>query len=329
MSLMATLVGLGIAAPWILRGVPMAGRGIAAAGRGSKEAWKLGKGLGTPEGRRRAARAVWQKEGSIPRSPSGKFEAGSRSPGAAQRTGKWTRQNPWKATALGGGAGAGIGYGLDAMFGGQPAPEVGDVQGTRTGTEDRIFNTPWSPSEGLMSARDAKRAQSEAFWGNMNKMMQMSAILNATGGDTKGFQGMMTLANKKILSDMGDQREMDIYDSVFKKDNMPNTAIEAYERMISSQASPEQAAKVAGQYVTMRHLKVNTTENLNKLIQEVQAMLSTGDRDSAGARLHTALIYGEIPTDAFEDQMGNLLTGAVLKERIEDAIKGMEGFDPG
>ena len=212
------------------------------------------------------------------------------------------------------------GLGLDAMFGGQPAPEVGGVQGTHTGTAGRVHNTPWSPSEGLMSARDAKRMQSEAFWGNMNKMMQMSAILNATGGDTKGFQDMMTLANKKILSEMGDKRDMDIYDSVFQKGNMPNTAIEAYERVIASGGGEDRAAKIAGQYVKMRDLRVNKTEAVTRVMQAVNELVLGGQIEQAKARFKNALAYGEIKSDYFKDPLGNTLSGAELDKRIDEMI---------
>ena len=64
---MALLGGLGIAAlaaaPWLLRGAP-------SIGRGAKTMWNLGKGMGTPLGRRQAGRAVWQPRGSIPRNPT-------------------------------------------------------------------------------------------------------------------------------------------------------------------------------------------------------------------------------------------------------------------
>ena len=212
------------------------------------------------------------------------------------------------------------GLGLDAMFGGQPAPEVGGVQGTHTGTAGRVHNTPWSPSEGVMSARDAKRMQSEAFWGNMNKMMQMSAILNATGGDTKGFQDMMTLANKKILSEMGDKRDMDIYDSVFQKGNMPNTAIEAYERVIASGGGEDRAAKIAGQYVKMRDLRVNKTEAVTRVMQAVNELILGGQIEQAKARFKNALAYGEIKSDYFKDPLGNTLSGAELDKRIDEMI---------
>lgn len=221
------------------------------------------------------------------------------------------------------------GLGIDAMFGGQPPPEDDGSQGTRPPTMLRSLNNPWSPSKGLMSDRDAKRMQSETFWGNMNKMMQMSAILNATGGDTKGFQDMMSLANKKVLSEMGDQREMDIYDSVYQEGNMPNTAIEAYERVIQSGGGSDRAAKIAGQYVKMRDVRVNDNSALTKLIQEVQALISNGDEAAAGARIHTALTFHEIPTDAFEDAIGNLLTGQALNDRIKEALKGMRSVNPG
>ena len=171
-----------------------------------------------------------------------------------------------------------------------------------------------------MGARDAKRLQSETFWGNMNKMMQMSAILNATGGDTKGFQEMMTLANKKILSDMGDQRDMDVYDSVFQKGNMPNTAIEAYERVITSGGGEDRAAKIAGQYVKMRGLKANTNTARTALIDRVNAYLQNNNVPAAVAAVKQAIGMKIIPIDAYKNELGNMLSGQELDDRIKEML---------
>lgn len=225
--------------------------------------------------------------------------------------------------AKSGAYGLGAAAGVDAMFGGQPAPEVGNVQGTTTGTSGRDLNSPWNPSKGLMDAKDAKRMRSETFWGNMNKMMQMSAILNATGGDTSGFQKMMGMANKKVLTDMDDQRDMDIYDSVFQQGNMPNTAIEAYERMIASKAGPEAAAKVAGQYVKMRDIRVNNTEATTRVMNEVQTLIQAGYVPQAKLRFKNALAYGEIKSDYFKDPLGNTLVGQALDDRIDEMVVQM------
>jgi len=212
------------------------------------------------------------------------------------------------------------GLGIDAMFGGQPAPEVGNVQGTTTGTSGRGLNSPWNPSDGLMDARDAKRVRSETFWGNMNKMMEMSAILNATDGDTEGFQKMMGMANKKVLSDMDDQRLMDQYDSVFQQGNMPNTAIEAYERMIASKAGPDAAAKVAGQYVKMRSVKVGSSDGKTDLIARVNAYLQTNNILAAVAAVKQAIGMKIIPTDAYKNELGNMLSGQDLDDRIRELL---------
>ena len=154
----------------------------------------------------------------------------------------------------------------------------------------------------------------------MNKMIQISAILNASGGDTKGFQDMMTLANKKILSEMGDKRDMDIYDSVFQKGNMPNTAIEAYERVIASGGGEDRAAKIAGQYVKMRDLRVNKTEAVTRVMQAVNELILGGQIEQAKARFKNALAYGEIKSDYFKDPLGNTLSGAELDKRIDEMI---------
>jgi len=212
------------------------------------------------------------------------------------------------------------GLGIDAMFGGQPAPEVGNVQGTTTGTSGRGLNSPWNPSDGLMDARDAKRVRSETFWGNMNKMMEMSAILNATDGDTEGFQKMMGMANKKVLADMDDQRLMDQYDSVFQQGNMPNTAIEAYERMIASKAGPEAAAKVAGQYVKMRSLKANDNTDRTALIDRVNTYLQANNVRAAVAAVKQAIGMKIIPIDAYKNELGNMLSGEELDDRIKEML---------
>ena len=280
--------------PWILRGAPGVARGAA--------------GLGSAAGRKKAAQALWGRNTSL---------AARVRPGAARRAGSWARNRPmWQQSAAAGG----LGWGLDSMLSGQPAPEVGEVRGTHTGTAGRVHNTPWSPSEDLMGARDAKRLQSETFWGNMNKMMQMSAILNATGGDTKGFQEMMTLANKKILSDMGDQRDMDVYDSVFQKGNMPNTAIEAYERVITSGGGEDRAAKIAGQYVKMRGLKANTNTARTALIDRVNAYLQNNNVPAAVAAVKQAIGMKIIPIDAYKNELGNMLSGQELDDRIKEML---------
>jgi hypothetical protein len=222
--------------------------------------------------------------------------------------------------AKSGAYGLGTAYGVDAMFGGQAAPEVGDVQGTLPPTVDRNLNSPWNPSDGLMDSRDAKRMRSETFWGNMNKMMEMSAILNATDGDTEGFQKMMGMANKKVLSDMDDQRLMDQYDSVFQQGNMPNTAIEAYERMIASKAGPEAAAKVAGQYVKMRSVKLSSGDDKTDLIARVNTYLQANNIQAAVAAVKQAIGMKIIPTDAYKNELGNMLSGQELDNRIREML---------
>ena len=97
-------------------GLPIAARVAPHVARGAKSLWQLGRGLNTPEGRRRARRALWQKEGSIPRSPSGKFEAGSRAPGALNKAGAWYgKQSGLKKAGIGGAA-IGGGALLDRML---------------------------------------------------------------------------------------------------------------------------------------------------------------------------------------------------------------------
>jgi len=282
--------------PWILRGAPGVARGAA--------------GLGSAAGRKKAGQALFGKGG---------FNmAGTRvRPGAARRAGTWAGNRPmWQQSAAAGG----LGWGLDSMLSGQPPPEDDGSQGTRPPTMDRSMNSPWNPSDGLMDARDAKRMRSETFWGNMNKMMQMSAILNATGGDTSGFQKMMGMANKKILSDMDDQRLMDQYDSVFQQGNMPNTAIEAYERMIASKAGPEAAAKVAGQYVKMRSLKANDNTDRTALIDRVNTYLQANNVRAAVAAVKQAIGMKIIPIDAYKNELGNMLSGEELDDRIKEML---------
>tara|TARA_B100000749_G_C18430003_1_gene467505 strand:- start:946 stop:1806 length:861 start_codon:yes stop_codon:yes gene_type:complete len=223
--------------------------------------------------------------------------------------------------AKSGAYGLGTAYGVDALMGQEAAPTI-EGSGTQTGAAARMPNA-WNPREGLMTNKEFKRAQSETFWGNMNKMMQMSAILNATGGDTKGFQEMMNLANKKILSDAGDQRDIDTYDSVFVKGNMPNTAIEAYERMIASKASPEKAAAVAGQYVKMRDIRINKTEERDALLNRITLLFEGGNAPAAILAVKRGLAAGILPTNMFEDPMGNALTGEDLNKRIEEIFGGI------
>ena len=119
---------------------------------------------------------------------------------------------------------------------------------------------------------------------------------------------------------MGDKRDMDIYDSVFKKGNMPNTAIEAYERVIASGGGEDRAAKIAGQYVKMRDLRVNKTEAVTRVMQAVNELVLGGQIEQAKARFKNALAYGEIKSDYFKDPLGNTLSGAELDKRIDEMI---------
>lgn len=304
-------LGLGLLAmsPWIAKQILKRGPGMIGGAKslmslGKKEGWK--RALGTSPAKL-VTRGKRKGEVKVPA-------------GLTRRAGQYAIDKPIR-TGLGLGLG---GLAGSALMGGEQQEAAPTIAGgiTQTGAAARMPN-PWEASAGLMTNKEFKSAQSDTFWGNMNKMMQMSAILNATGGDTKGFQEMMTLANKKILSDAGDQRDIDTYDSVFVKGNMPNTAIEAYERMIKSKASPEQASKVAGHYVSMRNLRINTTEERDALLKRVTLLFEGGNTPAAVLAVKRGLAAGILPTNMFEDSMGNALTGNDLTKRIEEIFGGI------
>ena len=228
----------GAAAPWLLRGAP-------AIGRGAKTMWDLGKGLGTPLGRRQAGRALWQQPGSIPRNPvTGAFEAGSRGPGAAQRAGQWFAGQPtWKQSLMGAGAGT-VPY---MMW---PDPDEEQPQGMPV--DSATLGVPPgggpSPSVPAVQGGFASRAvaERERMLENMSMLMKQSAILSFV--NPKGAKEHTKRAIEIMKMDAESRNAVEdakIIEDVFTDGKLPKTAKLLYERL-APKVGPAKAAEVSG-----------------------------------------------------------------------------------
>ena len=233
-------VGLGLlaAAPWLIRSAP----GIA---RGAKTMWDLGKGLGTPLGRRQAGRAVWQPRGTIPREPgTGRIEAGSRAPGAVQRGTEWYRGlKPWQQ------AGVNVGAGLGAMalwpeFD-EDQPEGRPIDSARLGVPPGAGPSPTGRSiQGGFAQRAI--ADRERMLENMSMLMKQGAILSFV--NPKGAKEHTKRAIEIMKMDAKSRNAVEdakIIENVFKDGKLPKTAKVLYNRL-APRIGPAKAAEVSG-----------------------------------------------------------------------------------
>ena len=231
-------IALGAAAPWLLRGAP-------AIGRGAKTMWDLGRGLGTPLGRRQAGRALWQQPGSIPRNPTtGAFEAGSRGPGALNRAGQWYGQQPvWKQSLMGAGAGT-----VPYMMWPDPdeeQPEGRPVDSAALGVPQGGGPSPSMPSvQGGFASRAV--AERERMLENMSMLMKQGAILAFV--NPKGAKEHTKRAIEIMKMDAESRNAVEdakIIEDVFTDGKLPKTAKLLYERL-APKVGPAKAAEVSG-----------------------------------------------------------------------------------
>ena len=241
------LIGLGAAAaaPWLIRSAP----GIA---RGAQTMWNLGRGMGTAAGRREAARRAWNPRvkpgpygGRVPRDPvSGRIEAGSRAPGAAQRGTEWYRGlKPWQQ------AGVNVGAGLGAMalwpeFD-EDQPEGRPIDSARLGVPGAYGPCPTGRSiQGGFAQRAV--ADRERMLENMSMLMKQGAILSFV--NPKGAKEHTKRAIEIMKMDAKSRNAVEdakIIEDVFKDGTLPKTAKALYNRL-APRIGPAKAAEVSG-----------------------------------------------------------------------------------
>ena len=271
----------GAAAPWLLRGAP-------AIGRGAKTMWDLGKGLGTPLGRRQAGRAVWQQPGSIPRNPvTGAFEAGSRGPGAAQRAGQWFAGQPtWKQSLMGAGAGT-----VPYMMWPDPdeeQPQDMPVDSAALGVPPGGGPSPSAPAvRGGFASRAV--AERERMLENMSMLMKQGAILGFV--NPKGAKEHTKRAIEIMKMDAQSRNAVEdakIIEDVFTDGKLPKTAKLLYERL-APKVGPAKAAEVSGYTLEIEKTEAKAAADYARsqpklsdmyskdaiMLSQVQAMYST------------------------------------------------------
>ena len=271
----------GAAAPWLLRGAP-------AIGRGAKTMWDLGKGLGTPLGRRQAGRALWQQPGSIPRNPvTGAFEAGSRGPGAAQRAGQWFAGQPtWKQSLMGAGAGT-----VPYMMWPDPdeeQPQGMPVDSAALGVPPGAGPSPSAPAvRGGFASRAV--AERERMLENMSMLMKQGAILAYV--NPKGAKEHTKRAIEIMKMDAESRNAVEdakIIEDVFTDGKLPKTAKLLYERL-APRVGPAKAAEVSGYTLEIEKTEAKAAADYARsqpklsdmyskdaiMLSQVQAMYST------------------------------------------------------
>ena len=274
-------IALGAAAPWLLRGAP-------AIGRGAKTMWDLGRGLGTPLGRRQAGRALWQQPGSIPRNPTtGAFEAGSRGPGALNRAGQWYGQQPvWKQSLMGAGAGT-----VPYMMWPDPdeeQPEGRPVDSAALGVPQGGGPSPSMPSvQGGFASRAV--AERERMLENMSMLMKQGAILGFV--NPKGAKEHTKRAIEIMKMDAESRNAVEdakIIEDVFTDGKLPKTAKLLYERL-APRVGPAKAAEVSGYTLEIEKTEAKAAADYAKsqpklsdmyskdaiMLSQVQAMYAT------------------------------------------------------
>ena len=177
---MLGMLGLGAlaAAPWLARAAP-------AIGRGAQTMWNLGRGMGTPRGRRQAGRAAWNPAGRRPQNPqTGRFEEWGvpgqpyGGAGAAQRAGTWYGNRSKLQQA-----GINVGAGLGAMAlwpeSGQDMPE--EVGGPGVGMPyppgGGAYGTTAGPTTGLPLHSERLQKDRDKFLNNKSLIMKHSMLV--------------------------------------------------------------------------------------------------------------------------------------------------------
>ena len=246
---MLGMLGLGAlaAAPWLARAAP-------AIGRGAQTMWNLGRGMGTPLGRRQAGRAAWNPAGRRPQNPqTGRFEEWGipgqpyGGAGAAQRAGTWYGQQPkWKQAAMN------VGGGLGAMAlwpeSGQDMPE--EVGGPGVGMPyppgGGAYGTTAGPTTGLPLHSERLQKDRDKFLNNMSLIMKHSMLLQFQnpGKENTYMKDAVQLLKMDALS-RNSVEDAKIVESVFKDGKMPKRAKTIYDRLLPH-LGPRKAAEVSG-----------------------------------------------------------------------------------
>tara|TARA_R110000824_G_scaffold91867_1_gene223175 strand:- start:3592 stop:4635 length:1044 start_codon:yes stop_codon:yes gene_type:complete len=240
---MLGMLGLGAlaAAPWLAKAAP-------AIGRGAQTMWNLGKGMGTPLGRRQAGRAVWQQPGTIPRNPTtNRFEAGSRQPGAVNRAADWYGQQSKLRQA-----GMNVGAGLGAMAlwpePGQEMPEEagGPGVGMPYPPGGGGVSAAAGPTSGLPLHSERLQKNRDKFLNNMSLIMKHSMLLQFQnpGKENTYMKDAIQLLKMDALS-RNSVEDAKIVESVFKDGKMPKRAKTIYDRLVPH-LGPKKAAEVSG-----------------------------------------------------------------------------------
>ena len=284
----------GAAAPWLLRGAP-------AIGRGAKTMWDLGRGMGTAEGRRRAAQAAWGAGrpahttvgAQSPRGVGGRFtgprmpDVPAVPPGALNRAGQWYGQQPmWKQSLMGAGAGT-VPY---MMW---PDPDEEQPQGMPV--DSATLGVPPgggpSPSVPAVQGGFASRAvaERERMLENMSMLMKQSAILSFV--NPKGAKEHTKRAIEIMKMDAESRNAVEdakIIEDVFTDGKLPKTAKLLYERL-APRVGPAKAAEVSGYTLEIEKTEAKAAADYARsqpklsdmyskdaiMLSQVQAMYST------------------------------------------------------
>ena len=253
---MLGMLGLGAlaAAPWLARAAP-------AIGRGAQTMWNLGRGMGTAEGRKRAAQAAWSSgrpahttaSAQAPRGAGGRF-TGPRVPdvpavpyGAAQRAGQWYMQRPPYQQA-----GINVGAGLGAMAlwpePGQEMPEEagGPGVGMPYPPGGGGVSPTAGPTSGLPLHSERLQKNRDKFLNNMSLIMKHSMLLQFQnpGKENTYMKDAIQLLKMDALS-RNSVEDAKIVESVFKDGKMPKRAKTIYDRLVPH-LGPRKAAEVSG-----------------------------------------------------------------------------------
>ena len=300
---MALLGGLGLAglavAPYLMRSAP----GIA---RGAKTMWNLGKGLGTPLGRRQAGRAVWQRPGTIPREPgTGRIEDGSRAPGAVNRASAWYRSQPkWKQAAMN------VGGGLGAMalwpeFD-EDQPEGRPIDSARLGMPPGAGPSPTGRSIQGGFAQRAIAAR-ERMLENMSMLMKQSAILSFV--NPKGAKEHTKRAIEIMKMDAKSRNAVEdakIIEDVFTDGKLPKTAKVLYNRL-APKIGPAKAAEVSGYTLEIEKTEAEAAADFARSQPKLSDMYSK----DAIMLSQVQAMYAQSPEAAIKQLADWMMTGVL------------------
>ena len=299
---MALLGGLGIAAlaaaPWLLRGAP-------SIGRGAKTMWNLGKGMGTPLGRRQAARAAFQRPGSIPRNPAtGAFEAGSRGPGAINRASDWYRGlKPYQQAGVNVGGTLGA-YALWPEFD-EDQPEGRPVDSARLG----VPGAGPSPTGRSIQGGYAHRAiaDRERMLENMSMLMKQGAILSFV--NPKGAAEHTKRAIEIMKMDAKSRNAVEdakIIEDVFKDGKLPKTAKTLYNRL-APKLGPAKAAEVSGYLLEIEKTEAEAAADYARSQPKLSDMYSK----DAIMLSQVQAMYAQSPEAAIKQLADWMMTGVL------------------